>query len=43
MPMATNPGFTLLAVKNHKEEDDVYDYGYSLRNSLKRLEKHLYA
>ena len=37
--METNPGFTLLAVKNHKEEDDVYDYSYSLRNSLKRLDK----
>ena len=29
--------FTLLAVKDHKDEDDVYDYGYALRNSLKRL------
>jgi hypothetical protein len=37
--METNPGFTLQAVKNHKEEDDVYDYGYSLRNSLKRLDE----
>jgi len=33
--MGTNPGFTL-AVKNRKEDDDVYDYSYSLRNSLKR-------
>ena len=37
--MGTNPGFTLLAVKNHKEEDDVYDYGYALRNALKRLDE----
>jgi hypothetical protein len=37
--MGTNPGFTLLAVKDHKEEDDVYDYGYALRNSLKRLDE----
>jgi site-specific recombinase XerD len=37
--MGTNPGYTLLAVKNHKEEDDVYHYGYSLRNSLKRLDE----
>jgi site-specific recombinase XerD len=36
--MGTNPGFTLLGVKNHKEEDDVYDYAYALRNSLKRLD-----
>lgn len=26
-------------MKNHKDEDDVYDYGYSLRNSLKRLDE----
>jgi site-specific recombinase XerD len=36
--MGTNPGFTGLAVKNHKE-DDVYDYSYALRNSLKRLDE----
>jgi site-specific recombinase XerD len=37
--MESNPGFTLLAVKNHKDEYDVYDYSYSLRNSLKRLDE----
>lgn len=37
--METNPGFTQLAVKNHKEEDDVYDYGYALRNALKLLDE----
>ena len=36
--MASNRGFVLLAVKNHKEEDDVYDYAYLLRNALKRLD-----
>jgi hypothetical protein len=37
--MGTNPGFSPLAVKNQKEVDDVYDYGYSLTNSLKRLDE----
>ncbi len=26
-------------MKNHKEEDDVYDYGYALRNALKLLDE----
>jgi hypothetical protein len=38
--MGTNPGFTLLAVNIHKKEEyDVYDYGYALRNALKRLDE----
>jgi site-specific recombinase XerD len=36
--MGTNPGFTELMEKR-KEVDDVYDYGYALRNSLKRLDE----
>jgi site-specific recombinase XerD len=36
--MGTNPGFSELMEKR-KEEDDVYDYGYALRNSLKRLDE----
>ena len=34
--MGTNPGYTELMEKR-KEADDVYDYSYALRNSLKRL------
>jgi site-specific recombinase XerD len=36
--MGTNPGFTELMEKR-KEADDVYDYSYPLRNSLKRLDE----
>ena len=36
--MGSNPGFTELMEKR-KEADDVYDYSYSLRNSLKRLDE----
>jgi hypothetical protein len=36
--MGTNLGFTELMEKV-KEADDVYDYGYALRNSLKRLDE----
>jgi integrase/recombinase XerD len=36
--MGTNPGFTELMEKR-KEADDVYDYCYALRNSLKRLDE----
>ena len=36
--MGTNPGFTELMEKR-KDADDVYDYGYALRNSLKRLDE----
>jgi integrase/recombinase XerD len=36
--MGTNPGFTEL-MERRKEADDVYDYGYALRNSLKRLDE----
>jgi site-specific recombinase XerD len=36
--MGTNPGFTELMEKR-KEADDVYDYSYALRNSLKRLDE----
>ena len=35
--MGTNPGFTEL-MERRKEADDVYDYGYALRNSLKLSE-----
>jgi hypothetical protein len=37
--METNPSFAGLIVKNHMDEDEDYDYGYSLRNSLKRLDE----
>jgi integrase/recombinase XerD len=36
--MGTNPGFTEL-MERRKEADDVYNYGYALRNSLKRLDE----
>ena len=35
--MGANPGFTELGMKR-REDDDVYDYGYALRNPLKRLD-----
>jgi site-specific recombinase XerD len=36
--MGANPESTGLMEKS-KEKDDVYDYGYALRNSLKRLDE----
>ncbi|HXW36523.1 MAG TPA: hypothetical protein VEJ36_01270 [Nitrososphaerales archaeon] len=36
--MESNPGFTELMEKR-KEADDVYNYSYALRNSLKRLDE----
>jgi integrase/recombinase XerD len=36
--MGTNPGFTEL-MERRKEADDVYNYRYALRNSLKRLDE----
>jgi len=35
--MESNPGFTIQRMRNHTEPDDVYDYGYNLRNSLKLI------
>jgi hypothetical protein len=36
--MGTNPRFTELGMKR-REDDNVCDYGYALRNSLKRLDE----
>jgi site-specific recombinase XerD len=37
--MGSNLGFTELMEKKGREPDDVYDYAYSLRNSVKRLDE----
>jgi len=37
--METNPGFTHLAMKDHWDGEDVYDWGYPLPNATKRLDQ----
>jgi site-specific recombinase XerD len=37
--MGTNLGYSELMEKSPRESDDVYDYAYSLRNSIKRLDE----